>query len=311
MFAPKKQHYIPQCYLREFVDPKTPAGHEPYVWIFSKNGKKKEKRAPKNTFYQTDLYTLEIQGLKHYAIETSLAQLEGQYAEIVRHKIRKYLSLAEQEHVVLCAFVAAMMQRTLRSKENFESFLDQVIEKVEAMEKLHGLAPEKSADLREAKKDSHRLGVIQLLPDLTQLLFNMSLAFLCSDGTGSRFITSDDPVTLFNPDLQWQRFYGPGLAQGHIQVTMPISPEITACMTWSDLRGYIHIPRSRVEDLNRMTRAHCYKSFVSNSPRTRWVWFSRVPVHDPWFLLTVARHLVAEKIRQIRLNHRYRRAGHR
>lgn len=56
----------------------------------------------------------------------------------------------------------------------------------------------------------------------------MSLSFLCSDRTGSRFITSDDPVTLFNPDLQWQRFYGPGLAQRNIQVTMSVSPNITA-----------------------------------------------------------------------------------
>ena len=88
MSAPKKQHYVPQCSLREFVDPKTPPGYEPYVWIFSKDGKKREKRTPKNTFHQTDLYTVEIRGQKNYAIETSLAQLEGQYAEIVRQRSR-------------------------------------------------------------------------------------------------------------------------------------------------------------------------------------------------------------------------------
>src|SRR2546426_11068638 len=127
MSAPKRHHYVPQCYLREFVDPKTPPGYEPYVWIFSKDGKKKEKRAPKNTFNQTDLYTVEIRGQKNYAIETSLAQLEGRYAEIVRQKIKNHLPLTEQEHVVLCAFVAAMMQRTLRVKVKLESFIDQVI----------------------------------------------------------------------------------------------------------------------------------------------------------------------------------------
>ncbi len=306
MSAPRKQHYLPQCYLREFLDPKTPSGHEPYVWIFSKDGKKKEKRAPHNTFHETDLYTLLIEGQKHYSIETSLAQLEGRYTEVVRNKIKKRLPLTEEEHVILCAFVAAMMQRTLRMKENLESFLDQVIEKVEAMEKMHGLGPRVSAELREAKKDSHKLGVIQLLPELTQMLFNMSLAFLSTDGTGARFITSDDPVTLFNPDLQWQRFYGPGLAQRNIQVTMAISPDITTCMTWSDLRGYVRIPRNRVEDLNRMSRAHCFKSFVSNSPKARWAWFSRVPLHDPWFLITIVKRLVKERIEHMKSDHRYR-----
>ena len=111
MAAPKKQHYVPQCYLRELVDPKTPPGYEPYVWVFSKDGKTKEKRAPKNTFHETDLYTLDVRGQKHYAIETSLAQLEGQYAEVVRQKIKTHLPLTEQEHVILCAFVAAMVQR--------------------------------------------------------------------------------------------------------------------------------------------------------------------------------------------------------
>ena len=212
--------------------------------------------------------------------------------------------------MVLCAFVAAMMQRTLRMKDDLESFLDQVVEKVDVMEKLHGLPPEKSAEMREAKRDTHRLGVIQLLPDLTQLLFNMSLAFLCSDRASSRFITSDDPVTLFNPDLQWQRFYGPGLAQRNIQVTMPVSPDVTACMTWSDLRGYMYVPRDRVEDLNRMTRGHCYKFFVSNSPKTKRIWFSRVP-HDPWFLIKVGRHLIREQIERMKFNYRYRHARRR
>jgi len=33
---PKYQRIIPQCYLKQFVDPGTPAGHEPYVWIFTR-----------------------------------------------------------------------------------------------------------------------------------------------------------------------------------------------------------------------------------------------------------------------------------
>lgn len=97
MSAPKKQHYVPQSYLREWVDPRTPAGYEPYVWVFSKDGKKKERRAPHNIFRETDLYTLEVEGRKHYSIETSLSQLESRYAEIVRNKIKKHLALADEE----------------------------------------------------------------------------------------------------------------------------------------------------------------------------------------------------------------------
>jgi hypothetical protein len=307
MSEPKKQHFVPQCYLREFVDPHTPAGYEPYVWAFSKDGKRKEKRAPKNLFYETDLYTLNIQGEKLYAIERSLSVLEGEYASVVRNKIKKHLPLSEEEHVTVCAFVAAMMQRTLRFKDNIESFHDQLIEKVAAIEQLHGLNPAKSAELRESKRDAHKLGVLQLLPDLTELLFKMTMSFLCTDGRGSRFISSDDPVTLFNPDLQWQRFYGPGLAQKNIQVTMPISPDITVGFTWSDIRGHVRLPKHRVEDLNRMTRAHSHRQFISHSPKTKFIWFSRLPLYNVGFRCKVAAKVVQRKLHEWKYAHRYGR----
>lgn len=307
MSKPKKQHYVPRCYLREFVDPDTPRGQEPYVWAFSKDGKQKERRAPWNLFHETDLYTLNIQGDKHYGIERSLSTLEGEYATVVRTKIKQHLPLSDQEHITICAFVAAMMQRTVRSRDNIDSFHDQIIEKVEAIEQLHGLRPTKSAELRESKTDAHRLAVLQLLPDMTEILFRMTIGFLCTDGRGSRFISSDDPVTLFNPDLQWQRFYGPGLAQKNIQVTMPISPDVTVCFTWSDFRGYVRLPTHRVEDLNRLTRGYSYRQFISHSPRTKRIWFSRVPLHDPGFLAKVAVNFTRQKIADLRRAYRYGR----
>ena len=48
MSEPKRQHVIPRCYLKQFVDPKTPPGQEPYVWIFDRESKRGKKRAPQN-----------------------------------------------------------------------------------------------------------------------------------------------------------------------------------------------------------------------------------------------------------------------
>jgi hypothetical protein len=60
----------------------------------------------------------------------------------------------------------------------------------------------------------------------------MSLAFLCIKNTEKHwFITSDDPCVFFNPDLQWQHFYGPGFGQEKIQLTLALSPEITVMFT--------------------------------------------------------------------------------
>jgi len=69
----KKQHYVPQFYLREFLDPNTPLGQDPYVWVFAKDGKKKQRRAPKNILWKTELYTLDVEGAKRYELEQALS----------------------------------------------------------------------------------------------------------------------------------------------------------------------------------------------------------------------------------------------
>jgi len=71
MSEPKNQHIIPKCYLKQFVDPNTPPGHEPYVWIFEREAKRGKKRAPKNILAETDFYTLK----GDYVIEKTLLKL--------------------------------------------------------------------------------------------------------------------------------------------------------------------------------------------------------------------------------------------
>lgn len=301
----KKQHYVPQFYLREFLDPNTPPGQEPYVWVFSKDGKKKQRRAPKNILWETDLYTLDVEGAKHYQLEQALSKIESDFAEIVRKRVKARLPLTAQEHETLCVFVATMLQRTVRQKDNQEGFYDQLVTQVERLETHYGSDGSTSAKLRAAKKHVHKVGILGILSEIPELLGRMSLAFLCTDGNSARFITSDDPVTLFNPDLQWQRFYGPGLAQSGVELTMAVSPEIALCMTWSNLRGYIQIPRWRIEELNRFTRGHCYEHFIAHSPKKKFVWFRRFPLHDPFFVLMLLRRWIEAQMRTLKSRYQH------
>jgi len=288
----KNQHFVPRCYLSEFTDPHTPPGQEPYVWIFDKNGKNLRKKAPKNIFTETNLYTFEFNGEKDFTIEKSLSAIESKYAYIFRTKIKEKKPLSESEHAYLCAFVAAQLQRTLGFKQNQESFLQQLIDHGTQMAFAHGMtdSPEVRA-WQEYKKDIHKLQLIDGIPYLANILMQMSLAFLCSkDPTRHWFITSDEPCVLFNPDLQWQRFYGPGFGQQNVQLTLALSPEITVMFTWANFHGYSYVSGGNVENmLNRMTRSHTNKEFISPYPKKRWIWFSRVPL-DPFFLLKVVRN---------------------
>lgn len=301
---PTKQHYVPQCYLREWADPTVPADQEPFVWIFDKDGKRVRKDKVKNVLASNDLYTIKIKGQKNYSIEETLANLEGRYAKVFGDKIKKKLPLAEEEHIILCAFVSVMLQRTLRHKDNLEKFYDELIERTKEMEAAHHLSSTKSEELKRHKENTHKLGVVQLLPDITELLLKMSVAFLCAE-KGLRFITSDDPCNLFNPDLQWQRFYGPGLAQKNVQVTLPLSPNILLCLSWSNLRGYAYFEKSWVENTNRMIRAYSYRYFISNSPKTKRAWFRNYPL-DFFFILKILRHKAEMALHKLQMWYKFR-----
>lgn len=308
--SPTKQHYVPRCYLAGWVDPNTPASQEPYVWVFNRGERKGRKKAPSNLFAKTDLYTLRLDtGEKSYVIEETLSNLESKYATIFQEKIKNSFPLTEEEHIFLCAFVSVMLQRTLRHRDNLERFIDELIGHTEALERAHEIPPHESDRLKRFKQDGHKVGMIRSMPDITRLLTKMSIAFLCAGG-GSKFVTSDDPCNLFNPDLQWQRIYGPGLAQKNVSLTLPLSPDIMLCMSWMPMRGYMWWSKGQVEEANRMTIGHCYSYFVSHSPKTRRHWFRRYPL-DVVFIFKILRHKVARGWHRVRMWYRYRHVGKR
>ena len=145
----------------------------------------------------------------------------------------------------------------------------------------------------------------EILSEITQLLIRMNVAFLCVGNNGAKFITSDDPCILYNPKLQWQRFQGPGLEQRDIEVILPLSPEIMLCLSWSNFRGYIEMKKSKIDDLNRMTRAYCYKYFISHTPKTKWIWYRKYPL-NLFFIIKVLKHRIKNKIQKIVLYYKYR-----
>ncbi len=302
---PTKQHYVPKCYLREFVDEKTPDNQEPYVWFFNKGERVGRKKSPANLFTETDLYTLKLKtGGKNYVIEETLSRFEGKYAEIFRDKIKNHIPISDEEHIYLCAFVSIMLQRTLRHRDSLNKFLDDIITHTESLEKAHSLEPKESERLKTLKNETHSRSLVQNLPDITELLMKMGVAFLCAPN-GVCFLTSDDPCNLFNPDLQWQKFYGPGLAQKNVQVTLPLSPKICLCLSWTNLKGYIQLDKDRAEEVNRMIVGNCYKYFVSSGRRTKASWFRKYPL-DFFFIVKIFKHKIREFFRKIKYSYKFR-----
>jgi Protein of unknown function (DUF4238) len=76
----KSQHWIPRSYLRAWADPVAPDRHEPFVHVFSKDGKEHRKKAPVNVFAETDLYTIKLPDAgRDLRLEHGLSDLDGSY----------------------------------------------------------------------------------------------------------------------------------------------------------------------------------------------------------------------------------------
>src|SRR5882762_10371422 len=72
----KKQHVIPNCYLKAWCDPLTPTGQIPYIWRISKDGSQSRKRAPEKSFTANDRYTITLpNGERNLVVEHTLAEI--------------------------------------------------------------------------------------------------------------------------------------------------------------------------------------------------------------------------------------------
>jgi len=90
------------------------------------------------------------------------------------------------------------------------------------------------------------------------------------------FITSDNPCVVFDPEAckRPPMYQGVGLGFRSVQVTLPVSPTQMLLLRYGPpMCAYLPMPEAVVDEMNRLTRAHCSEYFVTNANATRPIWF--------------------------------------
>jgi Protein of unknown function (DUF4238) len=117
MTVAKDQHFLPRFYLRQFVDPATPTGQEPYVWVFDLSERQWKRRAPKNVASLRHYYAYRDQDDQLInLIEPTLTGVETRAATLIR-KLQTREQLTEREQLEFCFFVAQLTVRTPQHRE--------------------------------------------------------------------------------------------------------------------------------------------------------------------------------------------------
>jgi len=286
----KRHHWVPTSYLDAWVDPQAPTSKEPYVWVFTKDGKPLDHSTTQNLFHKKDLYTIRAKdGSRDLYVETKLLHgIESNFVP-VRDKLSRGESLTTTELLHLCAFTAALRGRTLPTVKSIAASYQDVKRQIDriatAQHKQFGMGsdPDPLASLRQdptyadVEAMANNPAVAWLVGSLrlyVPALTAMHLTVLrTADVTG--FITSDNPCVLTDADIaSYPAFYkAPQLGSQEAEVTLPLSPRMYALFSWSRRHNTVTVGPETVELVNRQTCAFSDQRVVvcRNEFRPQWL----------------------------------------
>jgi hypothetical protein len=298
----KKQHWVPQSYLTAWCDPDVPDGQEPYVWCFPREGGPGKRKAPKNLFAETDMYTItRDDGSRDLYLERGLASLESDFAAVRRETLAACSEPSPDERFILCAIIAAAHARTRVHRDHTSNEWGKALSLMERMSEAYDAAsPEQREEITSAfiepandrpaltEQDVRRLVTAPLqetfiatFREQMRFLPKMQLAILRTTAEPG-FITSDVPCVWWDPEARNRPFPydSVGLLFPTLEITLPISPEQMATITHAPIArgGSVYFELTGpyevlVDELNRRTRAHCDEHFVVARNETHPVWY--------------------------------------
>jgi Protein of unknown function (DUF4238) len=269
----KHQHVIPNCYLKSWCDPTTPAGQTPYIWRVSKDGTQKKNKSPEKSFTASNRYTITMpNGDRNLVIENTLGGIENQFVGVLgRVRRREHLTPRDRAH--LCLFTAAMHTRSIAMGEHWKEFYQGVHNQVVALEKKRKAPPATSLETADLVKHAHPYLVQSGVEVLAPMLFKMPMSILVADD-GVGFVTSDNPCVWNVPNAHRMppglRY--PGLSQPGIEITLPLTPRHMLLISYRVYPLYVNVQQTTVDDANRLRCLDCTEEFVSWRGGTRPYW---------------------------------------
>lgn len=308
---PKNHHFVPRFYLKTFTDQSTPAGQEPYLWVYERGESDGYRSAPRNVAAKTHYYSYVSQsGEVDTAVEELLSVIEGAAAPVLRDLIagRDPKDLSEQDRDAFAYFIGMMAVRVPRYRRSVEKSIADLMHKVGLVAAHHPAYFERTVreacaakgvdppDDIEALRQFVLGGQYTIEPDpLFSLQTMLDLAPLGADyafnyqwriltaPNGSSFITSDAPLVKVSterlpPPWSW----GTGWETPWMEATIPLSPRKCLLISLHHPSGIEDVTDTIVRDVNWRTAAYASEAVFSSgkiTPEslnrdTDWTWWT-------------------------------------
>jgi len=196
----KKQHLVPKCYLKAFIDPTPPKGvpvekYEPCTWVVDKSleGKPKRKGLNNKMFWEPYFYNLDEDILSQPYVENFLAVIETNYSTAIR-KIVNNEQITMDDWDSLAVFIDTLFRRSEGQVEHWQKQINEIERVYRLVDHSHNGNENVS---NEYFLGSHELAkrMVRTATGTISNLISLAGISIVKNNSNIPFFTSDHPVT--------------------------------------------------------------------------------------------------------------------
>lgn len=283
----RNHHYIPQFYLRGFtLQKKSP------ITVFDLGNQKIVKTNPRNICSQRDYNRIDLDGTNPNAIEDiysgfeskaarSIRELEqgapfsGKNRDIIFNLIALLAVRSPQQREKLReaheASLKALMGLILSTEKNWESTKSKMIENGRLIDEGTTYADLKCFQEKNDYKillDNNYLIKLELdlMDSVLKTFRKRSWLLLKSNIADGHFITSDNPVVLYNLNsTEASSFYDNkvGFELRNTNILFPITKRLLLLGSFIERNDPVIVDRASIASLNRIVFNHAYKQLYA------------------------------------------------
>ena len=247
----RNHHYVPQFYLRGFLDPDL---KKEQLNVIDKVGRRRFPANPRKIAVKCDFNRVNILGQPIDQVEKIFAEMDGEVARVLKYVIENETLPTDADMKILIYFVALLYMhnpqirshledtetmvrkrfaRVLLSRpELYEAYRQQqrtVGKELPKYEEMQQFVESENYDIRYGHGHHLRYELESIDNVVLPLLSQREWSLFIAEESASDFVCSDRPVALVSigdppkdPDHPYN-FGGPGLAQSDTELTMPLN----------------------------------------------------------------------------------------
>ena len=266
----RKQHILPETYLKHWIDPATKVENKtPMVWVISRDGKRRDPKPPAaDRFWRDYFYDLfSTTGERRQDLENLLSKIEDGVSRIIDgfdQRISQGQPFSQTEAEVIDLFVACMFMRS----EHMNQIISASASTKARIEKDHAKAegktvPDTSAYEHNAYAHAAYEGILLVSEKLAEMSHILEIA-----PPEKTYVTSDTPC-VWSPSNGFV-----GLANPELEITLPLTPRHLLHISKTiPTSGAYDAPGYLVDQRNWEMIRNCRSYFVGKSSELDPSWF--------------------------------------